>query len=123
MNELTKTTDKNRCNGIYEEMIKAVSRYERNKPYSSYVCWYQFPIFKSLAAYLHNLEYFLPRQENEVHVSIFGNIRLITGFIDHYVRFMNEMESADGNGIDISCNFLLVIMPYFIMVALQDVHH
>ena len=36
---------------------------------------------------------------------------------------MNEMQSDDGDGIDVSRSFLLVIMPYFIMIALQDAHH
>ena len=124
MHELTKKTD-DRCNDhIFEENIKAVSRHDNNKnAYQRYLSWYQFPVFKHGGGHPHFIKYFLGREKNDLPLKICGNIVVIVAFVPWYSDYINQLTGPDGCTIDCSYQFLYVIIPYFIMVILQDAHH
>ena len=120
MNELTKKTDSRWNNIAFEENMKAVSRHENKKAYSKHISWYQFPMFKSINGYRHNIPYFLKRKENEISLRIVSNLKLIPGFVEYCTQFVKEVEDSNSNCLNVSCNLLCAIAPYFIMVVLQD---
>ena len=61
---------------------------------------------------------FSHRQENKLSAQITSNKLLITAWIGHYPRFVEELEESDSDIIDISFFILCEIIPYFIVVLL-----
>ena len=80
-------------------------------------------MFKSVNGHWHILLYFLNRHENEIPLRIVGNLKSISGFIKNYMCFVKEVEGPNSNCLDFSYNLMCVIIPYFIIVVLQDAHH
>jgi len=127
MIHLTKRTEKNEMSPINEVSIKGVSRHESAKSFSTYLSWYNFGIFKSLAGYPSGVPYYNPREEQKLPVKVVGNHMLLKAFVDHYDRFLEEHNSDDGDGLNVSSMLLTVGLAYDVWILLQDaplwMHH
>ena len=127
MIHLTKRTEKNEMSPINEDAIKGVSRHESAKSFSTCLSWHNFGIFKSLSGYLPGVPCCNPREEQKLPVKVVGNHMLLKAFVDHYNRFLEEHNSDDGDGLNVSSMLLTVGLAYDAWTLLQDaplwMHH